>query len=167
MEVASQAEAQQALNPDNANAWYWQAYALGRFSQSINVSQALAQGVACKAKLAMKQTIRLSPRHADAHIALATFHTEVIDKVGALIASMTYGAKEDISMSLYQAGLKLHPGSVFGMIAYANGLLMLGGDEKMSQATALYEQSAASPPADTCDQMDVDNGPGWVAELSF
>ena len=47
LEVASRAEAQQALDPDNANAWYWQAYALGRYSQSISVAQALAQGVAC------------------------------------------------------------------------------------------------------------------------
>jgi hypothetical protein len=156
MEVASRAEAQQALDPDNANAWYWQAYALGRYSQSISVSKALAQGVACKSKLALKQTIKLSPRHADAHIALATFHAEVIDKVGALIAGMTYGAKKDIGLSLYQAGLKLNPGSVFGMMEYANGLLMLEGDERMAEATALYEQAAASQAADAAEQLDVD-----------
>jgi hypothetical protein len=156
MEVASRAEAQQALDPDNANAWYWQAYALGRYSQSISVAQALAQGVACKAKLALKQTIKLAPQHADAHIALATFHAEVIDKVGALIAGMTYGAKKDTSLSLYLAGLKLHPGSVFGMMEYANGLLMLEGEKSMLQATALYEEAAASQPADAAEQLDVE-----------
>jgi hypothetical protein len=156
MEVASGAEAQQTLDPDNANAWYWQAYALGRYSQSISVSQALAQGVACKAKRALKQTIRLSPRHADAHIALATFHSEVIDKVGALIAGMTYGAKKDISLSLYQAGLKLHPGSELGMMEYANGLIMLEGEKSMPQATALYEQAAACQPADATERLDVE-----------
>jgi hypothetical protein len=156
LEVASRAEVQQALDPDNANAWYWQAYALGRYSQSISVAQALAQGVACKAKLALKQTIKLSPRHADAHIALATFHAEVIDRVGALVAGMTYGAKKDIGLSLYEAGLKLHPGSALGMMEYANGLVMLEGDKSMAQATALYEQAAASEPADATEQLDVD-----------
>jgi hypothetical protein len=38
--------------------------------------------------------IALQPRHADAHIALGAFHAEVIDKVGALIGGMTYGAKQ-------------------------------------------------------------------------
>jgi hypothetical protein len=156
MEVASRAEAQQEVDPHNANAWYWQAYALGRYSQSISVSQALAQGVACKAKLALKQAIKLSPRHADAHIALATFHAEVIDKVGALIAGMTYGAKKDTSLSLYQAGLELHPDSVFGMMEYANGLLMLEGDTAMARATLLYEQAAVSEPADAAEQLDVE-----------
>jgi hypothetical protein len=156
MEVASQAEAQQSLDPGNANAWYWQAYALGRYSQSISVSKALAQGVACKAKLALKQTIKLAPQHADAHIALATFHAEVIDKVGALVAGMTYGAKKTIGLSLYQTGLKLHPASVFGMMEYANGLLMLEGVEKIAQATALYERAAASQPADATEQLDVE-----------
>ena len=156
MEVVSRAEAQQALDPDNANAWYWQAYALGRYSQGISVTKALAQGLGGKVKHALEQTIRLSPRHADAHISLATFHAEVIDKVGTLIAGMTYGAKKDIGLSLYQAGLKLHPGSALGMMEYANGLVMLEGDKSMPQATALYEQAAASQAADAAEQLDVD-----------
>ncbi len=44
-------------------------------------------------KEALEKTIKLQPRHADAHIALAAFHAEVIDKVGSLIGGMTYGAK--------------------------------------------------------------------------
>ncbi|MGH8830849.1 MAG: hypothetical protein ACREXV_07125, partial [Polaromonas sp.] len=92
MEVAGRAEAQQAADPKNANAWYWQAYALGRYSQGISVAKALAQGLGSKVKHALEQAIKLSPRHADAHIALASFHAEVIDKVGSLIGGMTYGA---------------------------------------------------------------------------
>ena len=34
---------QQAGEPKNANAFYWQAYALGRYSQGISVAKALAQ----------------------------------------------------------------------------------------------------------------------------
>ena len=93
MEVASRAEAQQLVEPDNANAWYWQAYALGRYSQGISVAKALALGLGSKVKEALERTIALSPQHADAHIALGAFHAEVIDKVGSLIGGMTYGAK--------------------------------------------------------------------------
>ena len=33
----------------------------------------------------LQQAIKLAPAHADAHIGLATYHAEVIDKVGATI----------------------------------------------------------------------------------
>src|SRR2546427_8433595 len=42
LEVAERAEAQAADEPKNANALYWQAYALGRYSHAITVAQASA-----------------------------------------------------------------------------------------------------------------------------
>jgi urease accessory protein UreF len=69
-EVAERAEAQQAEDPKNANAYYFQAYALGRYSQGISIAKALAQGLGSKVKTALETAIKLSPKHADAHIAL-------------------------------------------------------------------------------------------------
>ena len=156
LQVAQQAEAQQAADPENANAWYWQAYALGRYGQGISVSKALAQGLGGKVKAALEQTIKLSPRHADAHIALGAFHAEVIDKVGALIGSMTYGVKKDTSLALFKEALTLNPGSAIGMTEYANGMLMLEGDKRMKEATRLYEQAAACEPLDAMERLDVE-----------
>ena len=156
MEVAQRAEAQQAADPKNANAWYWQAYALGRYGQGISVAKALAQGLGTKVKNALEQAIKLSPKHADAHIALAAFHAEVIDKVGSLIGGMTYGAKKDVGLSLFKESLKLNPGSAIAMIEYANGMVMLEGDKKMKEATKLYEQAAASTPMDAMERLDVE-----------
>jgi tetratricopeptide (TPR) repeat protein len=156
MEVAQRAEAQQAADPKNANAWYWQAYALGRYGQGISVAKALAQGLGTKVKNALEQAIKLSPKHADAHIALAAFHAEVIDKVGSLIGGMTYGAKKDVGLSLFKESLKLNPASAIAMIEYANGMVMLEGDKKMKEATKLYEQAAASTPLDAMERLDVE-----------
>ena len=156
MEVAQRAEAQQTQDPKNANAWYWQAYALGRYSQGISVAKALAQGLGSKVKHALEQAIKLSPKHADAHIALASFHAEVIDKVGSLIGGMTYGAKKDIGLSLYKTALSLNPGSAIAMIEYANGMVMLEGDKKMKEATKLYEQAATSKALDAMERLDVE-----------
>src|SRR5450759_1798650 len=89
LEVAERAAAQVAANPQNVNAHYWQAYALGRYSQGISVAKALAQGLGTKVKGELERVIKLQPKHADAHIALGAFHAEVIDKVGALIGGMT------------------------------------------------------------------------------
>lgn len=155
-EVARRAEAQAAREPKNPNAWYWQAYALGRYSQAISVARALAQGLAGRIKEALERTIKLQPRHADAHFALGTFHAEVIDKVGALVAGMTYGAKKDLGLRLFEDGLRVHPLSAIGMIEYANGLLMLEGDERMADATRLYEQAAACQPVDAVERLHVE-----------
>ncbi|MGV8803682.1 MAG: hypothetical protein ACWA6Y_01810 [Polaromonas sp.] len=156
MQVAERAEAQQAENPGNANAWYWQAYALGRYSQGISVAKALAQGLGSKVKNALEHTIALTPQHADAHVALGAFHAEVIDKVGALIGAMTYGAKKNIGLAHFKEALRLNPGSAIAMIEYANGLVMLEGDKRMKEATRLYEQAAASEPLDAMERLDVD-----------
>jgi tetratricopeptide (TPR) repeat protein len=156
MQVAEQAEAQQAAEPSNPNAWYWQAYALGRYSQGISVAKALAQGLGGKVKTALERAIALEPKHADAHIGLGTFHAEVIDKVGSLIGGMTYGAKKDTGLKLFQAAIKLNPTSAIAMVEYANGLVMLDGDKKMKEATQLYEQAAACEPLDAMERLDVD-----------
>ena len=156
MEVADRAEAQQAADPKNANAFYWQAYALGRYGQGISVAKALAQGLGTKVKVALEKAIKLQPKHADAHIALAAFHAEVIDKVGSLIGGMTYGAKKDTGLALFKQALALNPGCAIGMVEYANGMVMLEGDKKMKEATALYEQAAATTPLDATERLDVE-----------
>ena len=98
-------EAQVKDDPQNPNAWYWQAYALGRYSQGISVAKALAQGLGSKVKEALQKTIQLQPRHADAHVALGSFHAEVIDKVGSLIGSMTYGARKETGLKMFEQAL--------------------------------------------------------------
>lgn len=155
-DVAARAEQHIQAEPDNPNAWYWRAYALGRYSQGISVAKALAQGLGTKVKESLERAIQLAPRHADAHIALGTFHAEVIDKVGSLIGGMTYGAKKDVGLRMFQQGLQLHPGSVIGMVEYANALVMLDGDSKLPEATALYEQAAAAAAADATERLDVE-----------
>ena len=156
LEAAERAEALQKSDPKNANAFYWQAYALGRYGQGISVAKALAQGVGTKVKQALEHTIKLQPKHADAHIALAAFHAEVIDKVGSLIGGMTYGAKKDVGLGLFKKALELNPASAIAMIEYANGMVMLEGDKKMTEATKLYEQAAASNAMDATERLDVE-----------
>jgi tetratricopeptide (TPR) repeat protein len=155
LDVAERASAQAMREPTNPNAWYLHAFALGRYSQAISVAKALAQGLGSKVKDSLERAIQLQPRHADAHIGLGAFHAEVIDKVGALIGGMTYGARRDTGVRLFQEALRLHPESAIGMIEYANGLVMLEGDARIAEATALYERAAALTPADATERLHV------------
>ncbi len=154
-EVAQRAEAQIAEDPKNANAHYWMAYALGRYSQGISVAKALAQGLGSKVKSALESAIKLQPKHADAHIALGAFHAEVIDKVGKLLGR-TQGADTATGLKMFQQALKLNPGSAIAMIEYANGLVMLEGDKRMKEAEKLYAQAAESDAADAMERLDVE-----------
>ena len=155
MEVAERAEALAGAEPKNANAWYFMAYALGRYSQGISVAKALTQGLGSKVKGALETTIKLAPKHADAHIALGAFHAEVIDKVGGLLGR-TQGASKDTGLAMYKNALKLNPTSAIAMVEYANGLVMLEGDKKMKEATQLYEDAAACEPMDAMERLDVE-----------
>jgi tetratricopeptide (TPR) repeat protein len=108
-EVAERAEARTKEDPKDANAWYCMAYALGRYSQGISIAKALSQGLGAKVKNALETTIKLSPKHADAHTALGSFHAEIIDKVGSLLGR-TQGASKDAGLANYKTALKLNPG---------------------------------------------------------
>ena len=154
-EIAERAQAQQRAEPGNANAFYWQAYALGRYSQGISVAKALAQGLGAKVKASLETAIKLAPKHADAHIALGTFHAEVIDKVGALLGK-TQGADKATGLKMFQQALKLNPTSPIAMVEYANGLVMLEGDKRMKEAEKLYADAAACEPADAMERLDVE-----------
>ncbi|MFZ4478920.1 MAG: hypothetical protein ACOYNZ_03390 [Rhodoferax sp.] len=156
LEVAQRAAAQAQQNPQDINAHYWHAYALGRYSQGISVAKALAQGLGSKVKGSLENVIKLQPNHADAHIALGAFHAEVIDKVGSLIGGMTYGAKKDTGLALLQQALKLNFESAIGMIEYANAMLMLEGDKMMKEATRLYRQAAVARPIDAAERLDIE-----------
>lgn len=163
-EVAARAERLQRDQPKNANAYYWQAYSLGRYAQGISIAKALAQGIGGKVKTALETAIKLSPKHADAHIALGAYHAEVIDKVGAMIGGLTYGAKKDAAMKNYQTALKLNPDSAIARIEYANGLVMLEGNKALKQAERLYAEAAACEPIDAMEKLDVEQAKAEIED---
>ncbi len=163
LSVAQRAESQQAQEPTNPNAFYWQAYALGRYGQGISIAKALAQGLGSKVKTALETTIALAPRHADAHIALGAFHAEVIAKVGKLLGR-TQGADCATGLQMFEQAMALNPGSAIAMIERAQGLVMLEGDKRMKQAEALYADAAACTPLDAVECLEVEMARAELAQ---
>jgi tetratricopeptide (TPR) repeat protein len=155
-EATDWADGRRVEAPKDANAHYLYAYALGRYSQGISVAKALAEGYGGKLREALTTAIRLEPKHADAHIAYGSFQAEVIDKVGGLVAGMTYGAKKDSALEHYQQALKLNPDSAISRIEYANGLILLFDKARLDEATKLYEEAARCEPMDAMERLDVE-----------
>lgn len=157
LDAAQRCEEQQQATPDCANAWYLHAFALGRYSQLISVIKALGEGLGGKIKASLTQAIALEAQHADAHIALGAYHAEVIDKVGALVAGITYGAKKASSVEHFETALRLNPDSAIARIEYAKALWMMYGKARRDEAVAHYQQAAAATPADAMEWLDVDS----------
>lgn len=155
-EVARRAEELQRAEPKNVYAWYLHGYALGRYSQGLSVVKALAQGLGGMIKDSLARALKLDSKHADAHIALGAYHAEVIDKVGAMVGGLTYGAKKDAGAEHFQAALKINPESAIARIEYANGLVMMFGKGKLEEAGKLYEAAAKCEPADAMERLDVE-----------
>jgi tetratricopeptide (TPR) repeat protein len=155
-ESARRAEQATGASPDNANAWYMQAFVLGRYAQRVSVVKALAEGIGGKVAKALERALQLEPKHADAHIALGLYHAEIIDKIGALAGRLTYGADAAKSVKHFEQAIKLNPASAIAHMEYANGLLMLHGDKQRKKAVDLYRKAAAMKPMDAMERLDVE-----------
>lgn len=156
-EAAEQAEKAIKARPRDANAHYLHALALGRYGQGISVAAALKKGLGGKIKGSLETAIKLEAKHADAHIALGTWHAEIVSKVGALVGGMTYGAKKDAAVEHFKKALKLNPDSAIARIEYANGLAMMFGEDRMKEAEKLYAEAAKCKPADAMERLDVES----------
>ena len=155
-DVMKRAEAQAKQEPGNANAHYQYAYAAGRYSQRISVAKALAQGYGGKIRIALEATLKLAPKHGEAHVAMGAYHAEIIDKVGALVGGLTYGAKKDAGEEHFRKALKLMPDSPIAHVEYANGLVMMHGKKMLEEAGKLYAKAAALKARDAMEKLDIE-----------
>jgi len=162
-EAMRRAEAQAKAEPKNANAHYLYAFAAGRYSQRISVAKALAQGYGGKIRAALEAALKLQPKHADAHIALGTWHAEILDKVGGLVGGLTYGAKKEAAEEHFRKALKLVPDSPIAHVEMANGLVMIHGKKAIEEASGLYERAAKLEPRDAMERLDVDSARAELA----
>jgi hypothetical protein len=154
---AERAEALQVVAPDFPNGFYFHAQALGRYAQEISIVKALAQGIGNKVKASLDKTIRLEPKHAEAHIALGAYHAEIVSKVGAMLASLTYGASKEEAVRHFALACKLLPDSAVARIEEANGLVVMFGKSKLSEAKKLYKEAADCAAADAMQKLDAEH----------
>lgn len=153
--VAKRAEEAIAALPKEANSHYFRAFGLGRYSQLISIAKALSQGLAGKVKESLDATLKLAPKHAEAHTALGLYHAEIVGKIGGMIASLTYGAKASSAEEHCKTALKLTPDSPIALIEYANALMLIHGDKKEDEAAELYAKAIKLKPKDAMEALDI------------
>ena len=148
--------------PDDPNAHYMLAFVLGRYAQRISILQALANGIAGRVRTQLEHALRLEPRHADAHIAFGLYHAEIVAKLGALPARLTYGASQSTAFEHLDRALKLAPASAIARLEYANALLLLDARAQGERARKLYAEAAACKPGDAMERLDVERARSHV-----
>jgi len=152
--VAQRADEARAALPKVANAHYFRAFALGRYSQLLSIAQALAQGIAKKVKDSLDETLALAPKHAEAHLAMALYHAEIVGKVGGMLASLTYGAKAATAEEHLKSALKLTPDAPIAHLEHGNAILLLYGDKREDDAAAAFAKAAKLKPRDAMEHLD-------------
>jgi len=148
------AEAAIKALPGEANSHYRHAFALGRYSQGISIAKALKLGIAGKVRASLDAALELAPKHAEAHMALALYHAEIVGKIGAMIGGLTYGAKASEADKHIREALKLAPASPIAHVEHGNLLLLLDARRNEDAAAEAYEKAGKCKPLDAMETLD-------------
>lgn len=140
--------------PDEANSHFRRAFSLGRYSQCLSITQALAQGVASKVRTSLDAGLKLAPRHAEARTALGLYHAEIVGKVGGMLAKLTYGASAAEAEKQLKEALNLTPDAPIAWLEYGNAQLLLYGDKREDEAAEAYAKAAKLKPRDAMEALD-------------
>jgi tetratricopeptide (TPR) repeat protein len=159
-ELINLADAAVAALPEQANSHYRRAFAIGRLSQTISITKALAQGLAGKVRESLDATLERAPKHAEAETALGLYHAEIVGKVGGMLAKLTYGATATEAEKHLKQALKLTPASPIAWVEYGNGLLLLHGDKREDEVAEAWDKAAKLKPRDAMEALDA----GWARE---
>jgi hypothetical protein len=152
--VAARAEDAVKSLPKEINTNYFRAFSLGRYSQLISITKALSGGLAGKVKESLDITLKLAPKHAEAHLAMATYHAEIVAKVGGMIASLTYGAKAATAEEHLKTAQKLAADAPVVWLETGNVLLLLYGDKREDDAAIAYAKAGKLKPIEAMQALD-------------
>ena len=136
------------LDPESPEAHFQSAHAIGREAQTVSVMEALNRGYARRTREAAEEALRLDPEMAEAHLTLASWHAEIVNKMGRFVAGMTYRATRRDALEYYEKALDLAPDEKTVYLEYANGLLLFNRNRNREQARELLLRGLEIPPGD-------------------
>jgi hypothetical protein len=84
------------------------------------------------------------------------YHAEILDKVGALVGGLTYGARRESGEEHLRRALALAPDSPIVQVEAANGLVLLHGRKSVAEAGTLYARAAAMKARDAMEKLDIE-----------
>ena len=135
-----------AAAPDDAWAHIESASAIGRYAETIGIGEALTGGFGGKMRDALQVALELDPDNAIAHLALGSWHANVVDRTGALVGRMTFGATRKKAMEHLERSLELWPDNKAVLLETGTALLVLDAKKHRERALELLEAATAAAP---------------------
>lgn len=153
------------LDGTSAEAQFQVAHAMGRYAQSIGPTKALRQGFVGGSLEAIEAALELDPDMAKARLSLASWHADVVDGFGRMIARMTYGATVQAAMDNYERTLELAPEEKVAYYEFARGLAAMGGRKDRPRVRELLTKALELPKRNDFDRIIHDLAAAKLAGL--
>lgn len=148
-----------AADPNNPDAHYQSAHAVGRYAQRVGAFTALREGLAGKIRDLLEATLALDPDYVDAMLALGGWHADIAAE--GFVARTMYGGSEEEAVTLFERALELAPESRIVLHAYGIRLQRLDKERGTERAREMLERALALPLGDAYDDyvyLDVLDG---------
>jgi len=143
-------------DPENPEAYFELARALGRLAQYRGILQSLSLAAGVRDNL--KKALELKPDYASAMVALALWHLELSQKgVGWL-----YGADAGQVIPLFERAIALEPDRIIHRYEYARALYRLG---KKREALKQLEAALSLSPQDARDTYVQEEAQAFLEKL--
>ena len=132
------------LEPENVNAHLQLAHAMGRYAQVVGVIEVLGNGYVRRVRNAVQTAIEMDSESALAHLGLAVWHAEALDKAG-IFARILFGASSARALTHLERALELAPDSKVVTLESGLGFLLLSERRYGDRAQQLLLKSRSIP----------------------
>ena len=141
------------LAPEDPEAHFQLAHAMGCHAQSISPMKALREGYVGRSRAAIETALRLDPDMVHARLSLGSWHADMVARAGRFVARTAYGATRKAAIENYERALELAPDDKIVQAEVARGLLALGRREHRIQARELLSIVVGMPSGDAFEQI--------------
>lgn len=153
------------LDGTSAEALFQVAHAMGRYAQSIGPTKALRQGFVGGSLEVIEAVLEMDPDMAKARLSLASWHADVVDGFGRMIARMTYGASVKTAVENYERTIELAPEEKVAYYEFARGLSAIGGRKDRSRVREMLTQALELPVRNDFDRIIHERAKADLANL--
>ncbi|MBA1145978.1 hypothetical protein H0Z60_02790 [Ectothiorhodospiraceae bacterium WFHF3C12] len=136
------------------NAYWVQGLLLGQYSRHVSTAVARERNIPDRVSRVLEWVLEHRPDHAQAWINLGAYHSEIIERVGWLLARMTYGASAEHALDAYERGLALAPGMAVGYGEAAMGLHRIDAEAHRARIREYVARLRGLQPKDAEDFLE-------------
>jgi len=143
------------LLPLNPNSHFRYAWALGLLGREVSTVQVLTEGLGSKLHAALEAALELDSDHAEAHSALGLYHAQVIEKIGAALAKLTWRVNPEAAEAHLRTATRLTPDAPSAWIGLGIGLELLDAKAHAAESSDALRMATGIQPIDARQALEI------------